>query len=67
MTEAAEEFQEIAHCGGQFYVDIQTSPDGQKQASFGVRHSRPTPASVFGVYVLPRGHSGCCLQFLCSL
>ena len=55
MAEPVEEFQEIAHCGGQFFVDVQTAPDGQKQASFGVRHSRPTPASYFGIYVLPQG------------
>jgi hypothetical protein len=50
-----EEFREIAHCGGQFIVTVTTDANGQRGVSFGVTHSRPVPASLIGVYVLPQG------------
>ena len=51
----AEEFQEIGHCGGQFTVDVRTAEDGRRGFQFGIRHSRPTPASIFAIYALPQG------------
>jgi hypothetical protein len=48
------EFQEIAHCGGQFTVNIKDE-DGRRSVAFGVRHSRPTPARWFAIYCLPQG------------
>jgi len=50
-----EEFKEIGHCGGQFTVNVKTAEDGRRGIQFGMRHSRPTPASVIAVYALPQG------------
>src|SRR5215831_13284046 len=50
-----QEFQEIGHCGGQFTVNVQTTANRHRALQFGIRHSRPTPASWFAVYVLPPG------------
>jgi hypothetical protein len=49
-----DEFREIGHCGGQIIVTTSTE-NGRRGASFGVRHSRPVPASWFAVYALPQG------------
>jgi len=50
-----QEFQEIGHCGGQFTVNVHTTEDGHRGLQFGIRHSRPAPASFFAVYTLPQG------------
>ncbi len=55
MLRFGEEFQEIAHSGGQFTVSIKIDADSRRGISFGFRHSGPTPASLFAVYVLPDG------------
>src|SRR6185295_10497566 len=55
MPKKREEFQEIGHCGGQFTVTVQTGPNGERHVSFGVKHSRPVPATIVGVYALPQG------------
>ena len=52
---ASGEFQEIGHCGGQYTVNVKTTPDGRRSYQLGMRHSRPTPASFFAVYFLPQG------------
>lgn len=55
MKVSPEEFQEIAHCGGQYTVNIKTSDDGRRGIQLGMRHSRPTPASFTAIYSLPQG------------
>lgn len=57
------EFQEIGHCGGQYSVDVKISPDGCRSIQFGFTHSRPTPASLFGIYVSPEGTLAGCIPF----
>jgi hypothetical protein len=49
------EFREIAHCGGQIYVTTETTATGTKRYGFGIRNSRPYPASIFAVLALPQG------------
>jgi hypothetical protein len=55
VSRFGKEFQEIGHCGGHLVVNMKTMDDGQRGIQFGFRHSRPTPASVFGIYALPQG------------
>lgn len=55
MKKNNNEFQEIAHCGGQFTINVKTNEDGRRGIQFGMRHSRPTPMALFGIYVLPQG------------
>lgn len=55
MKKSSQEFQEVAHCGGQFLVHTRTNAEGKREVSFGVRHSRPVAMAVFGVYALPQG------------
>lgn len=55
MSKDGNEFQEIGHCGGQFTINVKTDKDGRRGIQFGMRHSRPTPAAFFGIYVLPQG------------
>jgi hypothetical protein len=55
MSDTANEFQEIAHCGGQFTVDVSTNEHGSRQIQVGMRHSRPVPAAFFSIYALPQG------------
>jgi hypothetical protein len=51
-----DEFQEIAHCGGQVTIHISCDDQGRRSVGAGFRHSRPTPASVIGIYALiPHG------------
>ena len=51
-----DDFQEIAHCGGQATFQIICDDQGRKSYSIGFRHSRPVPAAVIGVYALaPQG------------
>lgn len=55
MKNSNKEFQEIAHCGGQFTINVKTDEDGRRGIQFGMRYSRPTPMAIFGIYVLPQG------------
>ena len=51
-----DDFQEIAHCGGQATFQIVCDDQGRKSYSIGFRHSRPVPAAVIGIYALaPQG------------
>jgi len=50
-----EDFEEIAHCGGQIIFDVSHGPNGERQLQLGMRHSRPNPSSVFVVYAIPQG------------
>ena len=58
-----KEFQEIAHCGGQYSVDVRTSSDGRRSMQFAFSHSRPTLMSLFGIYVSPEGIPVGCISF----
>lgn len=49
------DFREIAHCGGQFIVTIRRNEQGERQYATGMRHSRPVPAAIVGVYALQQG------------
>ena len=55
MRQFGKEFQEIAHCGGQFTVNVKTDTDGRRGIAFGFRLSQPNAASLFAVYALPEG------------
>lgn len=55
MFRFGKEFQEIGHCGGQLIVNLKSIDGGRRGIQFGIRHSRPTPASIFGIYALPQG------------
>ena len=51
-----DDFQEIAHCGGQATFHIICDDHGRKSYSIGFRHSRPVPAAVIVLYALaPQG------------
>tara|TARA_R110002167_G_C12707254_1_gene655247 strand:+ start:73990 stop:75144 length:1155 start_codon:yes stop_codon:yes gene_type:complete len=50
-----EEFAEIGHCGGQFYVTIKTGDDGSHAYSTGYRISNGNPASMVSVAVNSEG------------
>jgi hypothetical protein len=51
-----EDFEEIAHCGGQATFHIRCDVDGQRSYSIGFRHRSPRPAAVIGIYALaPHG------------
>lgn len=45
------DFREIAHCGGQITLTTKAGERGERLLSVGVRHSTPTPAAWFGVYL----------------
>lgn len=49
------EFQEIAHCGGQFTVSVKTDENDHRSIAFGYRNSRPNQSALFAVYALPEG------------
>jgi len=55
MSSFGREFQEIGHSGGQYTVNVKTVENGRKIFQLGVRHTRPTPISIFAVYFLPQG------------
>ncbi len=52
---AGADFREIAHCGGQFIVKTSRNERGELQYATGMRHSRPVPAAITGVYALQQG------------
>lgn len=56
---SVREFQEIAHTGGIYSVEIRTRADGVRELSVGYSHSRPTPASMFLLLALPQGIPFC--------
>lgn len=51
----AKDFQEIGHCGGQIELTVKTNEEGRRSYQIGIRHSRPTAAALFGIYVLRDG------------
>lgn len=51
---SANEFQEIAHCGGKVTFSLRTNGES-KSYSVRISHNRPTPASWFAVYALYDG------------
>ena len=51
MPKRKEEFQEIAHCGGQFTINVKTDSEGKRSIQFGMRQS----SALFAIYVLPQG------------
>lgn len=55
MTKSDREFQEIGHCGGQITIETKTDDRGHRLASFGVRHSSPTPAAWVMLWANPLG------------
>lgn len=51
-----EDFQEIAHCGGQVTFTVYCDAEGRRSFTINVQHSRPTPAAMVGIYALaPHG------------
>jgi uncharacterized C2H2 Zn-finger protein len=50
-----EEFKEIGHCGAKYTVSVQVINEERVGISFGIHHSTPLPASIFGVWALPQG------------
>lgn len=50
------EFQEVGHCGGQFIVNVRTSEDERRSFNVEISHSRPVPASWFGIYADMQGN-----------
>ena len=48
-SKASQEFQEIAHCGGQITISTQTDERGHRLVAFGFRHSAPVPAALFAI------------------
>lgn len=56
MTNKSE-LQEIAHTGGKVTFNIKVKEDGGISFNVGWSHSRPTPASVIGVYAIPQGYA----------
>lgn len=52
---AQEEFQEIAHSGGQLIMRIGADKEGRRVYQLEWRHQRPVAAAIFAVYALPEG------------
>lgn len=52
---STDEFQEIAHYGGQAIIEIVTDKDGKRKYSVGINHCNRARAAWFGVYALPEG------------
>jgi hypothetical protein len=50
-----DEFQEIAHSGGQLIIRIGADNRGRRGYQLTWRHQRPVAAAVFAVYALPEG------------
>lgn len=55
IPSSQKEFQEIAHCGGQFTIIVKTDENGCRSIQYNISHSRPTPASWFAIYALFQG------------
>ncbi|MBI1309196.1 MAG: hypothetical protein GC129_05020 [Proteobacteria bacterium] len=49
------EFQEIPHSGCTLTVNIATFDDGRRGIQYGVKHSAPTPFSVYAIYASAEG------------
>lgn len=52
---AQDEFQEIAHSGGQVIIRTGTDQQGRRSHQLEWRHQRPVAAAIFAVYALPEG------------
>jgi hypothetical protein len=50
-----EEFQEIAHSGGQIIIRVETNNRGNRIYQLRLQHSRPVPSAIFAFYALPQG------------
>lgn len=50
-----DDFQEIAHSGGQLIIRIGADDRGRRGYQLTWQHERPVPAAVFAVYALPQG------------
>lgn len=51
-----DDFQEIAHCGGQATFRVRCDANGQRSYSTGFQHNGPGPAALVGIYALsPQG------------
>jgi hypothetical protein len=55
LVMSQQEFQEIAHSGGQVVIHVKTDEQGKRGYSLSWQHSRPVAAAVFAVYALPQG------------
>jgi hypothetical protein len=52
---AAREFHEIAHCGGQVIFNVSTDSNGRRGYQVTWQSSRPVPAALYSIYALPQG------------
>ena len=50
-----EEFQEIAHCGGEITFSVKTNEQGGRSYQVGYHHQRANRMGMFAVYALPQG------------
>jgi hypothetical protein len=55
MAKFDKDFQEIAHCGGRYTVQVEVKDDGNLVYSVGYHHRGAGPASFFAVYALREG------------
>jgi hypothetical protein len=47
-----QDFEEIAHCGGQITFTVSCNAQGHKSFRVGIRHARPVAAAWAGIYAL---------------
>jgi hypothetical protein len=55
MKKSSEEFQEIAHCGGDFTIDVRTSLGGVREVAFGISCMSLGQAAFYAVYAIQPG------------
>jgi hypothetical protein len=53
------DFREIAHSGGKIIFRCVCTEEGRKKYQLTFTGSRPVPMSMFGIYAIARGDSGC--------
>jgi hypothetical protein len=51
----AQEFEEIAHCGGQVIFNVSTSSEGRRLFQITFQGNRPVPMALYSIYALPQG------------
>lgn len=51
----ANDFEEIAHCGGKITFRLRTTEQGQRSYQVTYSGDRPVPMSLIAVYALPQG------------
>jgi hypothetical protein len=51
----AQEFHEIAHCGGQIIIHVSTDPEGKRGYQITLQGSRPVPMATYSIYALRQG------------